>query len=133
MKNLKIKALVFCGIVMALGVARADENRQFEAQVALERTPTVIVCRSKRCQAAGKAMSKQFLYNTLSSLLKANQNKKVALCEANPYTHVCLNDEIIFGADVGSANIQIALPSLSLIDVKKMSSDLTSEFIADYD
>ena len=81
------------------------------------RSNPIVICRNKGCTQLSDRMSRNFLFSTLSSLLYANDNTKVFLCEADPVTRACLGNGIRYAVDAGGTAGVIFVPSLTLTNV----------------
>ena len=127
MKKINLKAILILCALFVPQFASAEELNK------IERLDALVVCRSKQCRPANTIMTKEFLYNKLASLLKANVNQKVLLCDADPNTRTCLDEAITFEATVGATPAEITLPSMYVLDAKTMNDLTTAEFIAEYE
>lgn len=130
MKNLNKQVLFILCVMGCFGNAFAQNIGAYEN---VDFRDSVIVCRSKDCRPAKSTMTKEFLYNKLTSLLKNNINRRVELCEADPLTRVCISDAIAFDALVGATHTQVTLPSLYILDAKGQTDLTTTDFVADYE
>lgn len=93
---------------------------------------SVLICRSKQCAPADKAMTSAFLFNKVVSLFETNMGNDVLLCDADPITHVCTENKISFPITAGVASSSVSLPAFKLLDAKLMKGQLGLNLIMSY-
>ncbi len=100
---------------------------------AAESVPTsILVCQSHQCAAADYSMTRGFLFNKISQLMSANAGKTALLCEADPVSHVCLQDGLRISAKAAFAETNIVVPSVRIIDSKLLKGETGLDVVLDY-
>lgn len=79
---------------------------------------SVLVCRAHQCAAASYSMTRGFLFNKVNQMMGENIGKKALICEADPISHVCLNEGIQIPAQAAFATTDIVIPSVHIVDTK---------------
>lgn len=79
---------------------------------------SIVVCRSQQCAPAKLSMSKEYIYNSLLQLFENNNYQRILLCQADPQSHVCLEEYVTLPLIVG------AVPTNAYIDYAKIT-DMT--------
>ncbi|MGN0914139.1 MAG: hypothetical protein ACI4OW_04510 [Alphaproteobacteria bacterium] len=86
-------------------------------QAKIQNPGSVVVCRSKQCAPAKLSMSKEYIYNSLLQLLNNNNHQKLLVCEADAYTHACLENFITMPVKVGITPAYAYIDSAKITDV----------------
>ncbi|MBQ7413271.1 MAG: hypothetical protein IJV07_03240 [Alphaproteobacteria bacterium] len=92
----------------------------------------VLVCRSHQCAYASYSMTKGFLYNKIVQMMEQNVGKTVLVCEADPVTHVCLQEGISIPSETAFNPIDITVQNLKLVDKKLFKNADGIELALDY-
>ena len=92
----------------------------------------VLVCRGHQCADASFSMTQGFLLNRLNQLLDKNVGKTVLVCEADPFSHICLQEGLTFSADAAFAPVEISVKDFRLIDKKIGVKPATLDIALDY-
>lgn len=99
---------------------------------AIAQTPSILVCRAKQCAEAGASMSREYLFNQLAKLMDKNIGKDILLCEADPTSHVCLQNGLSFPAQSAMIQTNISIPTAKLVDSKILPGATGLDLILDY-
>lgn len=131
-------SLLFLSSVLALGSCDYARNRtpkefltnpfavssaEYEAESerfapAPLRTPSsIVVCRSHQCAPAKISMSKEYVYNSLLHLFDNNNYQKVLICQADPYSHTCLENYITLPIKAGITPTNAYIDYVRVTDV----------------
>lgn len=101
--------------------APSEEDYALQGQ---EMTPTdirppasIVVCRSHQCAPAKLSMSKQYIYNSLLHLFENNNYQKILICQADPYTHTCLENYITLPIIAGITPTNAYIDHVKVTDV----------------
>ena len=92
----------------------------------------VLVCRGHQCADASFSMTQGFLLNRLNQLMDKNVGKTVLVCEADPFSHICLQEGLTFSADAAFSPVQITVKDFRLIDKKMGVKPSTLDIALDY-
>ena len=61
-----------------------------------------VVCRDFGCTRLNDRITRTFLFNSLAGIFMTNTNSRVSVCEADPFSRVCLQSGITFPVRAGS-------------------------------
>ena len=92
----------------------------------------VLVCRGHQCADASFSMTQGFLLNRLNQLLDRNVGKTILVCEADPFSHICLQEGLTFSADGAFSPAQITVKDFRLVDKKIGVKPATLDIALDY-
>ena len=93
---------------------------------------TVLVCRAHQCAETSYSMSQGFLFNKIDQMMKRNVGKAVLLCEADPVSHVCLNQGLEIPAQASFEQVDIKVDGLELTNEQLISGQTALEAVFDY-
>ena len=130
-----IHATLALGVCAALGACRAPSSsaiRAQEFQPQITYPSSIVVCRSKQCAPAKLSMSKEYIYNSLTHLLKQNINEKALVCQADPFTHVCTEDYVTLPITVGVTPANLYIDNVELTDVSLALSRRSIDLLLNY-
>jgi len=102
------------------------------AQIDNLSSTSVLVCRSHQCALAPYSMTKGFLFNKIAQMMEKNVGKTVLVCEADPATHICLEEGISIPADTSYSPVQVTLQRMKLADEKKLNGSTGLDLVWDY-
>lgn len=111
-----------------LCVAGAVATRADEAQT----PPAVLVCRAHQCANASYSMGRGFLFNKITQMMEANIGKSVLVCEADPVSHVCLENGIRIPAQTAAGSVPLYVDGLTLVNTKLISGTPALDLVWDY-
>ena len=111
---------------MAAGVLPAA------AQIDNLSSTSVLVCRSHQCANAPYSMTKGFLFNKIAQMMENNIGKTVLVCEADPASHVCLEEGLKVPAETAYSPVQVTVKNLKLTDEKKLNGATGLDLVLDY-
>ncbi len=121
--------------------ASYDENvldmkdPSYGAKVYNKRIPnlnSLIVCRDKQCAPAEIATSKEYIFNALAHLIDNNADAKALLCEANPQTHVCVNQYLTIPAKVGVTPVYVYFDGVKIVDTMLVDGKNAIDLVLGY-
>ena len=92
----------------------------------------LLVCRARQCAETSYTMSQGFLFNKIDQMMKRNIGKAVLLCEADPVSHVCLNQGLTVPAQTAIEPIDIKIAGLELTDSQLISGQTALKAVFDY-
>ena len=102
------------------------------AQIDNFSSTSVLVCRSHQCANAPYSMTKGFLFNKIAQMMEQNSGKNVLVCEADPNTHICLNEGINISAKTSLSPLEVTIQNLKLADDKKLNGATGVDLVWDY-
>ena len=105
---------------------------QAMAQTEEQPKNTVLVCRARQCAETSYSMSQGFLFNKIDQMMKRNVGKAVLLCEADPVSHVCLNQGLEIPAQASFEQVDIKVDGLELTNEQLISGQTALEVVFDY-
>lgn len=91
----------------------AEQGRNMQLYV--KAPGSIVVCRSHQCAPAKLSMSKEYIYNSLLQLFDNNNYQKMLICQADPASHVCLENYITLPITAGIT------PTNAYIDYAKIT------------
>jgi len=101
--------------------------------VAETQQPTsVLICRAHQCADASFSMTKGFLFNKIVQMFRNNTGKSVLMCEADPVSHVCLNEGINVPTEALLDEMTVSLDGFNLVDEKLIAGQSKMEVVFDY-
>lgn len=83
----------------------------------LRQPNSVVVCRSKQCAPAELSMSREYIHNSLLHLFQNNSRKTALVCEADPSSHICLENYIQLPITSGITQAYFYVDSAKITDV----------------
>ncbi len=136
LKNIS-KSILFVGTVLCLAGCEylrtrtpqdilrnpfAPSSAEYAEQARLMRpfvkTPgSVVICRSRQCAPAKLSMSKEYIYNSLLQLFDNNNYQKALICQADPASHVCLENYITLPITAGITPTNAYIDYVKITDV----------------
>ena len=99
----------------------------------LRQPSSVVVCRSKQCAPAELSMSREYIHNSLLHLLQNNSRKTALICEADPSSHVCLENYIQLPIKSGVTQAYFYVDSVKLTDVTVARGNQQINLVLNYD
>jgi hypothetical protein len=81
----------------------------------------VVVCREFGCTRLNDRITRTFLFNSLANMFMINTSSSLSLCEADPFSRICLQSGITFPVRVGIANALVKIPSATISQVNVSS------------
>lgn len=82
------------------------------------RSPSsIVVCRSHQCAPAKLSMSKEYIYNSLLHLFDNNNYQKALICQADQYSHTCLENYITLPIKAGITPTNAYIDHVKITDV----------------
>ena len=87
------------------------------ATAPLRPSSSIVVCRAKQCAPAKLSMSREYIYNSLLQLFDNNNRQKALICQADPASHVCLENYITLPITVGITPAYMYIDSVKITDV----------------
>ncbi|MCL2749270.1 MAG: hypothetical protein FWE50_04330 [Alphaproteobacteria bacterium] len=78
--------------------------------------PTV-VCRDFGCTRLNDRITRTFLFNSLANMFMMNAHSRLHVCEADPFSRICLQSGITFPSRIGIANALIKIPNATITQV----------------
>jgi len=105
---------------------------QAAAQIDNLSSTSVLVCRSHQCAYASYSMTKGFLYNKIAQMMEKNVGKTVLVCEADPHSHICLQEGLSIPASTVYAPLNVKIQRLKLTDEKKLNGATGLDLVWDY-
>lgn len=93
------------------------ENPNVIVNPQMQDNASIVVCRSRQCAPANLSMSREYVYNSLLQLFDNNNYNKALLCEADPASHVCLDNYITLPMKVGVTPTNGYIDYVKLTDV----------------
>ena len=102
------------------------------AQIDNLSSTSVLVCRSHQCANAPYSMTKGFLFNKIAQMMEQNVGKTILVCEADPMTHICLEEGIKVPADTSYSPLQVGIQQFKLVDEKKLNGATGLDLVLDY-
>lgn len=109
-----------------------NETATVNPGVTFTERPTV-VCRNFNCTRLNDRITRTFLFNSLANTLMTNQNSRLYMCEADPFSRSCLQSGISFPVRAGIANAMVKIPKATISQVNlstglsRASADITYE------
>ncbi|MGI5845898.1 MAG: hypothetical protein ACOX7D_01805 [Alphaproteobacteria bacterium] len=97
-------------------IAAQAEQRNAMPGVRFTDRPAV-VCRDFGCTRLNDRITRTFLFNSLSGVFMTNTNSQVHICEADPFSRICLQSGISFPVRVGIANAMVKIPQATITQV----------------
>ncbi len=88
-----------------------------EMQPYVKAPSSIVVCRSHQCAPARLSMSKEYIYNSLLHLFDNNNYQKVLICQADPASHVCLENYITLPITAGITPTNAYIDHVRITDV----------------
>ena len=92
-------------------------------------TRPVVVCRDFGCTKLNDRITRTFLFNSLSNMFVMNQNSRLHVCEADPFTRSCLQSGITFPVRAGVASALVKIPRATINSVN-LSTGLSKAMIS---
>ena len=90
----------------------------YESNVPLLKQPSsIVVCRSHQCAPAHLSMSREYIYNSLLQLFDNNNYQKILICQADPQSHVCLENQVTLPIKVGIVPTNAYIDHAKITDV----------------
>ena len=83
----------------------------------VKQSGSIVVCRSHQCAPAKISMSKEYIYNSLLHLFDNNNYQKALICQADPFSHVCLENYITLPINVGITPTNAYIDNVKISDV----------------
>lgn len=77
----------------------------------------MVICRNFNCTRLNDRITRNFLFNSLSSMFITNEYTKLYICEADPFSRDCLQSGISFPVRSGIANAMVKIPYASISKV----------------
>lgn len=77
----------------------------------------MIVCRNFNCTRLNDRITRNFLFNSLSTTFMMNDYSRLYICEADPFSRDCLQSGITFPIRSGIANALVKIPKASISQV----------------
>lgn len=94
----------------------SNASREVEQQPLM--TPSsIVVCRSRQCAPAKLTMSREYVFNSLLHLFDNNNYQKALVCQADPASHVCLENYITLPIVAGIAPTNAYIDYVKITDV----------------
>ncbi len=87
------------------------------ATAPLQPSSSIVVCRAKQCAPAKLSMSREYIYNSLLQLFDNNNRQKALICQADPGSHVCLENYVTLPITVGITPAYMYIDSVKITDV----------------
>ncbi len=82
-----------------------------------QRPSSIVVCRSHQCAPAKLSMSREYIFNSLLQLFDNNNYQKILMCQADPQSHVCLENYITLPITVGIVPTNAYIDHAKITDV----------------
>jgi len=98
-----------------MSAARAQLSATMPGVMFADR-PTV-VCRDFGCTRLNDRITRTFLFNSLANTFMINAHSRLHLCEADPFSRICLQSGITFPVRVGIANALVKIPKATINQV----------------
>jgi hypothetical protein len=98
-----------------IDAARAAQSVAMPGVMFADR-PTV-VCRDFGCTRLNDRITRTFLFNSIANMFMMNSNSRVHICEADPFSRICLQSGISFPARIGIANALVKIPKTTITQV----------------
>lgn len=96
----------------------AAQSEQTDAMPGVRFTDRpAVVCRDFGCTRLNDRITRTFLFNSLSGVFMTNAHSQVHICEADPFSRVCLQSGISFPVRVGIANALVKIPQATITQV----------------
>ena len=92
----------------------------------------VLVCRAHQCASAPHSMTKGFLFNKIAQMFQNNLGKSVLMCEADPASHVCLEEGLLVPAQTAFSETDIRIDGMKLVDEKLVRGETALDAVFDY-
>ena len=83
----------------------------------IQPSSSIVVCRAKQCAPAKLSMSREYIYNSLLQLFDNNNRQKALVCQADPASHVCLENYITLPITVGITPAYMYIDNVKITDV----------------
>lgn len=77
----------------------------------------MVICRNFNCTRLNDRITRNFLFNSLSSIFMMNGYSRLYICEADPFSRDCLQSGISFPVRTGIANAIVKIPKASISQV----------------
>lgn len=77
----------------------------------------MVICRNFNCTKLNDRITRNFLFNSLSSMFMMNGYSRLYICEADPFSRDCLQSGISFPVRSGIANAIVKIPKASISQV----------------
>lgn len=107
--------------------------RSYGSNEALPRHPSsIVVCRSHQCAPAKLSMSREYIFNSLMQLFDNNNYQKILICQADPQSHVCLENYITLPITVGIVPTNAYIDHAKITDVIVGSQNASINIILNY-
>ena len=78
----------------------------------------MVICRNFNCTRLNDRITRNFLFNSLSNLFMTNEQTRLYICEADPFSRDCLQSGISFPVRSGIANAMAKIAKASISQVK---------------
>lgn len=112
-----------------VGVDNVKRNVQMAP---LQMPRNVVVCRAKQCAPLKLSMSKEYIYNSLTQLLRSNNNQKALVCAADTGSHNCYANYISLPITVGITPAYMYVDSVKISDVHIMKGVRSANLMLNY-
>ena len=99
----------------------------------LRQPSSVVVCRSKQCAPAELSMSREYIHNSLLHLLQNNSRKSALICEADPNSHICLENYIQLPIHSGVTQAYFYIDRVGITDVMVARGNKQINLVLNYD
>ncbi len=77
----------------------------------------MVICRNFNCTRLNDRITRNFLFNSLSTMFMMNGYSRLYICEADPFSRDCLQSGISFPVRSGIANAIAKIPKASISQV----------------
>ena len=77
----------------------------------------MVICRNFNCTRLNDRITRNFLFNNLSTMFMMNGYSRLYICEADPFSRDCLQSGISFPVRSGIANAMVKIPKASISQV----------------
>ena len=77
----------------------------------------MVICRNFNCTRLNDRITRNFLFNSLSTTFMMNGYSRLYICEADPFSRDCLQSGITFPIRSGIANALVKIPKASISQV----------------
>jgi len=118
--------------IFSLGLLAVLAALPAGAQLDRLSSTSVLVCRAHQCADTSYSMTKGFLFNKIAQMMDRNIGKTVLVCEADPNTHICLQEGISVPVDTAFSGSTLTIQSLKLTDEKKLNGATGLDLVWDY-
>jgi hypothetical protein len=114
-----------------IAAARAAKSAAMPGAAFADR-PTV-VCRDFGCTKLNDRITRTFLFNSIANMFMMNAQSSVHVCEADPFSRICLQSGISFPVRVGIANALVKIPKAAITQVNISAGLSKATFGINYD